>query len=734
MTEYVTHDNTSITEISDYLTRNEYIEQAKKLIMSRADDISFLPIAKEFNDIQSFRIITDAWGHRRNKDEVTAISHIMQKTLERTFEQGDSSHDSDLIIQFLDERRNGTYEQDNAVYKSLTVEAVYNQIRKDREWFGKLTPTAQLAAVGAAPDLCREDGLNLDFSKIQQGYDYRLEQAANSVLSKEYKRNDYNGRVVVKPADSRSFSWEVKAAALEAQLKSGGNNIKIPSAAVFADLMETADNVKQLNTLSRLTENPELNRAMNYGMFHLVEQAFDKVPACGDATQKLFYNIMYKLSIRPADVSLSRDSINYETLEAAKEECEAQRIVDIVSKQKEINAINKFDLVEKYRPEFLEQTMKMAPSMCEQVLAKIGHKLPVQTQLEMMTKVIGSFSKNVQNGGSLSDNEYYKLSSYLGKAMNLNTSSKAMAKFLETVRPIVSEIKQQNEKDKEYLAAAAVANQEKRAAEKDLTLFDKARNAYMSIYTIQEQIRNQRLKAKTNEPSDDDLQKFMRDGFAGLAVNISYEPKSGLGKLFMSKAVKEAQIELQNLTNKMNSTLADFAKTEEFKYAQEVSGSHDEYINERQEKVKLAHEKQQIIDDEFWYIKAEEVRVSLFEKYNIAEKLTTLEAQFVQRSDTMRGRAQTDLTMQFEGQEFNGKPMEGLVKENEMAQGIYKRKIEELRQAIDEGVKRDLSERGVNEKPNLDNPNEAGKPMTKESSKKLRNQMKDLKNYKELVH
>jgi sugar-specific transcriptional regulator TrmB len=125
------------------------------------------------------------------------------------------------------------------------------------------------------------------------------------------------------------------------------------------------------------------------------------------------------------------------------------------------------------------------------------------------------------------------------------------------------------------------------------------------------------------------------------------------------------------------------------------------------------------------------------------KSFAALKEQFEKRSKEMQGRARTDLSMQFGEQQFEErskemqgrarKPLEGLVKEEKMAQDIYKAKIAELRQSIKDGVKQDMTDRGVNEKPNLDNPNEVGKPMTAEGTKKIRKDMKDLKQYKQLV-
>lgn len=89
--------------------------------------------------------------------------------------------------------------------------------------------------------------------------------------------------------------------------------------------------------------------------------------------------------------------------------------------------------------------------------------------------------------------------------------------------------------------------------------------------------------------------------------------------------------------------------------------------------------------------------------------------------------------MRFGGQEFNGEPMQGLLDEDTMAQEIYKREISKLQRKIQKGVKQDLKDRGVDQKPSIENPNKTGIPMSPENTSEIRSDMKKLKDYRDLV-
>ena len=229
---------------------------------------------------------------------------------------------------------------------------------------------------------------------------------------------------------------------------------------------------------------------------------------------------------------------------------------------------------------------------------------------------------------------------------------------------------------------------------------------------------------------------------------MQFEPRTGLGRLMMNKNAKKIEQDMQDTVAKFNSYIEEFALSSEFKYIKEVSDvsqSDDKtYLNTLQQKEdNIAQIKREMIVSGYNYASGKESRVVAYEKYKITDKFAALEKQFEERSKEMQGRARTDLAMQFGEQQFEErskemqgrarKPLEGLVKEEKMAQGIYKAKIAELRQSIKDGVKQDMTDRGVNEKPSLDNPNEVGKPMTKENTAKIRKNMKDLKQYKQLV-
>ncbi len=769
MTEYKLFDK-EITEIKDFGTRNEYLEQAKEIYKKGgAYEMTFLPVADGFTDIKMGLVYSD-WGGYKNQNDTNAYSYILQKTLEKTFEQGNPEHDSALIVEMSRDVQNDSFKPNLREWRSLTLRAINEHMRKDKEWFGKLTPVAQLAAIGLeicsesnrGSTLClqQENGLNLDFSKAAaDGFNRDLEDAANLVLSQAYRRVEYGNILQVEPLDNR-LSWEVKAAALEAQLKSRGNIGKIPSVPVFVDLLKTAETSAQQLKLAELAKEPDFKDALRYSDSRRnVSEVFKDVAARGEATQKLFYEVMYNFRLDAhLEPKLSYNAMNYQTLQEAKNEVAAQKSVDEVNKNvnlvyNEIAKLNKklkegnlsqteknntqkqidewqnkepiqgianIELVAKYRPQFLEQSAKMTPNLCAQIISKYGDKLPAQTQLEMMTKVVAN-----------NNPDFDMLGNYADRAAKLNTSSKAMGKFIETLRPAIAKAQKAYNEDKQYLSDAAVAKKEYEEANAEWSFLKKTRVKYVEINGLVQEIKLMRDEIQAKEPSDGALKEFMDAGIAGKKVELSYEPKKIMG-LFMKN--KDKQMRLQSTVAQLNLVMGDAQASEmTAEYLPKVT---DDVYNKNFEMAEQKFNEKNKKLQEFYLIESTRAAntVAAFERSHISEKFAALEQQFEQRSKEMQGRARTDLAMQFDGQEFDGKPMAGLVKEDNMAQDIYKKKITELRQSIKDGVKQDMDDRDVNKTPDKENPNATGKPMTAEGTKKIRRDMKDLKQYKSLIH
>ena len=272
MTEYTMRGDKPITEITDWDTRDRYLKQAKELYQKgEAYDMTFLPIAEGFNDIL-YPLVQSEYDYK-SEDDTKAYSYIMQKTLEETFKRGNPQHDSAVIIRMSKDDVNDREKANVDEWRALTLRAIQEQMHRDPEWFGKLTPAAQLTAIGlemhrisrgSTPSLQYEEGLKLDFADTpEHTYSSDLEQAANMILPKAY--NSY--REVVRPVEDSQLKWEVKAAALEAQLKSHSSRGKIPSLPVFVDLLKTAEKPAQQLKLAELAKEPDFKESMRYDGF-----------------------------------------------------------------------------------------------------------------------------------------------------------------------------------------------------------------------------------------------------------------------------------------------------------------------------------------------------------------------------------------------------------------------------------------------------------------------------------
>ena len=788
MTEYILPGDKKISEITDLVTRNQYLAQAKELYQKgEANNMTFLPVAEGYRDMLYPLVQSDY--ERKSREDTQAYSYIIQKSLEETFKRGNPQHDGDLIIGMSKDDVNDRYSANIDEWRALTLRAIREQMRKDSEWFGKLTPAAQLAAIGlemhvishgSTPSLQYEEGLKFDFGRTEEDtYSADLSQAANMILSKAYRRSNEHAY----PLEDSRLTWEVKAAALEAQLKSHGRSWteKIPSLPVFIDLLKTAEKPAQQLKLAELAKEPDFKESMRYdGFRNELRQSFKDIAPCGEATQKLFYEVLYNFGLRGInEPKLQLTDINFGTLQAAVAECKAQRSVDEVNNRVDLNykeiakldkklkteglskqekefiekqaddlrkknvitGIPDIELVAKYRPQFLEQPAKMTPELCAHIMDKYGDKLSAQTQLEMMTKVVDDIAQGLSKGNGLNEQDYKVLGSCVKRATALNTSSKAMEKFLKTLQPVVEFAEKQYAEDKQYVADAKAAAKEYEAAAKDQKMFEKAREEYVDLLNKSSAVKNMR-RANMKEPTDEAIDAFFADVKSGKAAKLEFKPKGGLGRMFMGKDAKSAEQEMQHKILELNAAAELFAKAPEFKYVGEIADNQEYYAKEKQ-KYRDTQDKLSIKND-FYLLDRKEKSISAYETLMEADKsFAALKEQFEKRSKEMQGRARTDLAMQFGEQQFEErskemqgrarKPLEGLVKEEKMAQDIYKAKIAELRQSIKDGVKQDMTDRGVNEKPNLDNPNEVGKPMTAEGTKKIRKNMKDLKQYKQLV-
>ena len=74
-----------------------------------------------------------------------------------------------------------------------------------------------------------------------------------------------------------------------------------------------------------------------------------------------------------------------------------------------------------------------------------------------------------------------------------------------------------------------------------------------------------------------------------------------------------------------------------------------------------------------------------------------------------------------------------LAEHEKRAKASYKAHAEGLRSKIKSAARKEMEERGVFEKPDIENPNQTGKPMTKESAAKVTKLMRDKKLYEKLA-
>lgn len=352
MTEYKDKSGKPLTSVATQTEFDEcYFFKAVEACLRGEDNVTFLPCTGKLGGcIATTSTTTSGFGSERETREAKAREVVIQETIKKTFENGNPEIDNNLINSIIcSENRRGVYWCDNT---EPLRKAITSQVAKDSEWFGKLSPTAQLLAITLDPSLEKEKGVNFDFNRDSSSSESDLENAADVVfgmayttVSKQYrsehvglmrKRDIQLGRpthdyeTVSKTVSRGTASWELKVAGVEAIYKcnsihhnyGGGlakNDVKD---GILEDVITTAKTPEQLEKLTSI-----MKQYYTYDLASSVLHNLDKVPSLGKTTEELFFAAMENYSLKDNHretqreigwLKLPQNSPNYQALQNAK--------------------------------------------------------------------------------------------------------------------------------------------------------------------------------------------------------------------------------------------------------------------------------------------------------------------------------------------------------------------------------------------------------------------------------
>lgn len=733
MTEYTNYDNTPLTEITNNHDRGAYFEQARKELQNRNYNMSYLPLAKDApSGLLLFDLTMETYSSSRNTVNEDII--IVQKTLEKTFEVADSKQASDLIFSI------GNYSSNQSTYHDILKNCIMQKTQESPDWINRLTPQAKFITAslfgGNFSALENKDFLKMDYPKTDSPEYYQIVVAAQKMLEKEnlFRTNKYS----YPNRSTRPLSWALKAEAMEATLKAEANlNNPIISDA-FLDLVDTADKqygntrecVKKLTSIAeKMSESFDFihNRA-----FGDVSKSFaswaGKIPPC-EETQQFYYVCMKKLHC-PENIQFDGRNINAGAFNKARAELDADNKMDDIIRNKTKN-INTSDLlpIANFR---LDRLLKYDGLSAQGKLNLLqltnygeNNRIPEKKQLQLMIEVMKERPSDVE-----------VIDGFLRRLKGMKTVSGSEIKECMTLvgEQVVLHQKEQK-KEQEVIAQYQKANQAALDAKTKYENTNSTYNTFSDLCSAVVELKNKR-KDKEENLSPDALDQLLMNAINGKEPkHLEYKENEGLSKLFTGKDEKARQAEISSTVRCINTCLRNLETQNNQDILKELKSPkiNLESLNElgimKKETTQNRNETQNTLND-FYSINNSFKIVNDYENKKLSERYKEICEEFKTRKTQKTEKAKESLSMKM-GQDFNAPTP--LAEVEKRSQEFYKKKTKELTAKIKENVTNDMEQRGVFEKPDLENPDQTGTKMTKENTAQARKMMKDKKIYESLI-
>ena len=706
MTTY-SYNDSELSEINDYFERNAYYQQAKEKY-NKGEEISFLPIGENANPDLLY-ILND------KREDARFNAFFVRNTIMQTIKAGNMKAVSKLITYLGQE--NQSHASSSTPHREMIESVVSEQLRKNPDWIDKLEPQAKftIADIYMEKNPYKLRDFNYrTFSQIDDANRYAAGDAAKKLLTNamQYKHLE-------------QIPWEIKAQALNVATLNANN---LPFMEIYQNLLNTAGDANREERVALLSEIAQ-NAAhlFQYENHNFPSNWAEKIPAC-EGSQKLFYNMMYYMKA-PTPSRFSTNSWNNSAYTHAKNELDAQRIVDDVVKYKRGISKGELALLAQYRPEFLLAKKDLSTENKIALLKDANLKISDNKRLQIMNDVLAT-NKDIKvwDKGALKKED---IAFFLSSAENMKTVSPEMNKFLHEVAPFV---KQEDEINKRNIADLEKANEAQKKLDEAQQTYNQTNNAQDSVMSVLAVI-DEVLKHKS-----DDKDSFTKESLETLVFNslkgkepnkLDYQKQGKLASLFMSSKEKERQQKLDDAISKFNAAILEVKNHKDVFAQMKTSFNRNTYYQMAETAYKNLQSAQRdrsaAVFDTTYLSQA----IADYEQDNLAHRLQNLTQNYETRRTTLQAKAREALSFTFKGQEFGGEPM--LAEHEKRAKASYKAHAEGLRSKIKSAARKEMEERGVFEKPDIENPNQTGKPMTKESAAKVTKLMRDKKLYEKLA-
>ncbi len=730
MTEY-SLDGKKFTEINEQNFHAYFTQAAEELSKEGPYGMTFLPMSKDINKLTldnirdmidfGFDPVTRNYEPAKQK----AYHLVLQRTLQTSFVQGNADLNSRLISSFG---------------MTDVLQAAQNTIMNDSQKFNELDNVAKLSLLDAS--LARGDfstasllkNTTFDISK-----DDRTLAHAGDICTRLLARDKEASR-----DQRRQLPWELKAAILDFYTQAyGQNSVMLPT---FASLMKDihssdygdfslSGRMKKLTNLAeKISKSFDFSNNSTGVKKYFPENWAEQVPYC-DETQKLFYTCLYKLKL-PEQSNFPYNSANFRAYQNARGEVRAQRELDYAQKFRQSNfSSDMMQLLAKYRPQELSEYKYLSPDGQAARLWALDYGISEDKRLKLMTQYITAVQEKAakENGRAFFTSE--GINFMLDAALKMKSISPEMKKFIQTVAPLVDEQTARYEQNKKNLELFSQKQEQKNKADINIVKHEEALSRRNALEEIYKQIASLRTDKET-QLSDQSIEEIVRNNIAGKGPNkIVYARQSGLSSLFSGKKEKERQQRIEYQVEQINALLPELKAYKNIFIQVKPMLFSDEAFQSLRSLREAALDKQSAVVKE-WFNAKNSVSewtwnfVSDYERNSPADKLAKVSKNFVDRTKELKGKAREGLSFAYKGQEFTGESV--FAEQKKSVHKAYKKKAEELRHKMNDAVKEEMSDRGVYEKPAVEDDGKKGQKISKKSADKVLRMMRDKKMYDKL--
>lgn len=739
MTNYTSNTTLPMTEIRTLEDRAVYFKQAQEALQNHSSEVTFLPIAKDADaDLLVFDLEMETYHSSQNNVKENRL--IVENTISETFKRGDLRQISKLINTCGNYYYNSSENRkNNETYQHIICNVVRKYAESTPGWLEQLGLDAKLTIARLFDNqtsLGASLSQNQDFLKIEMSGNHNNDDKSSLYATENAAKNLLDA--VFKPQFNKlpAYSWNIKAMALSVYLSiPAGNKQKIVQK-TFLNLLESADSSgksrnEEVKTLTKLAGQIadsfdfQHNRHYYKELLDSFPAWAEKVPACDEA-ENFFYTCLKKMNIEQD--SISDKNLNSFAFGKAYSRCQAERIMDNIEKNKTAS-LQTFDLETalKHCPERVLKYKGWDSEALQNIVFNQVAKLPDRKYFDLMTRILDQDKENplIQN----------KLLDFASK---LTLASPEAGKFIRKLTPQIKigEI---------HLAALRQFEAEKaqimKQLQKEKEQYSQLENAQAILVELKSAYHNM-PKADSNDKNFISLQKLeqmVANVFSGKeTTHLTFEPSSGVKKLFMSEQNKTKEKQQEFRIIRLNQILDKLPRQQGFEVLKEYTGQLFAEKTEKDLRRRLSEQNQQC---EIYSHKEMEwesnhssqnisKQIKFYEEAQLKVKLDKLAKDHESQFGELKLKARERIAFGLNGHDVGEES--GLARQEMKTKETFAKKTQELKGRIKNAVHENLKDRGVFEKPDGDEPNKTGQKIMPQNSQKVLKMMRDKRLYEEL--